>query len=232
MLARSRDADVLRARLLESSELRIEEAAQEPRSHASLAASRVLESTQAWREWGLSHNLLLNSIVEQRNSAQQSNAVKRMALSVIHRKAPFEFLRDHGVRGGERRQYFQGLYGRSHYARAVVLEHRHFLGAMCSYLCVERFCGTNSWQRIRHYERRYTNYWTLHSQAMARRDEDEITAAMDSAVVRSLRNEIRELREQLLGTAPSAADRYTLEELRRPTGDTVRLRLPRDAYQR
>lgn len=219
---------------METSELRIEQAAQEPRSYASLAAARVLESAQAWREWGLSHNLLLSPIVEQRNAARQSTAVKRMALSVIHRKAPFEFLRDHGVRGGERRSYFQRMYGRN-YARAVVLEHRHFLGAMCSFLCVQRFCGSASWQRICHYERRYTTYWTLHAKAAARREDDEIVAAMDNAVLRSLHNEIRELREQMLETPASAADRYTLEELRRPTGDTVRLRMPRpahEAYQR
>ena len=60
---------------------------------------------------------------------------------------------------------------------------------------------------------------------------------MDADVLRSLHTEVKAAREQLLDAGLSTADRYTLEELRRPTGDTVRLRRPRFAldyhdYQR
>ena len=57
---------------------------------------------------------------------------------------------------------------------------------------------------------------------------------VDTDVLQSLHTEVKEAREQLLDAGLSAADRYTLEELRRPTGDTVRMSRPRFVldYQR
>ena len=235
MLARAHDSDTLRNHMLECSELRIEEAANSADRHASLAACRVLESAKVWHDWGVSHNQLIYHIATQRNPAQQSLAVKRMALSVIHRKAPFEYLREFAVRGGARQRFFLTLFGSNDYARAVVMEHRHYISALCSYLCVDRFCGSGSLQYIREYERRYASYWNLQVQAHEREARGEkMMVEVDADVLRSLRTEVKAAREQLLDAGLSAADRYTLEELRRPTGDTVRLRRPRFAldYQR
>lgn len=235
MLGRNNDTDTLRTGMLETSELRIEEAAGSADRPARMAASRVLESAQAYREWGISHNQLISAVVMQKSAAQQVLAVKRMALSVIHRKAPFEYLRDHAVRGGARQRFFQTMYGRSDYARVAVLEHRHYTSAMCSYLCIERFCGNASLQRIRDYERRYTSFWNLQVQARERQVlGDDLSGEMDAAVLRSLRTEVEATRKELLDSRASAADRYTLEELRRPTGDTVRIRRPQflPDYQR
>jgi hypothetical protein len=224
--------------MLECSELRIEEAANSPDRHARLAAYRVLESPKTWHDWGVSHNQLISQIATQRNAAQQSLAVKRMALSMIHLKAPFEYLREYAVRGVERQRFFQTLFGSHDYARAVVQEHRHYLSAMCSYLCVDRFCGSGSLHHIRDYERRYATYWNLQVQALEREARgDSLMVEVDADLLRSLRTDVKQAREQLLDAGLSAADRYTLEELRRPTGDTVRLRRPRFApdyqdYQR
>lgn len=213
--------------MLDCSEQSLEEAARSADHHASRAAARVLESASAWRDWGVTHHQLIGAVVAQRGTAHQVQAVRRMALSVIHRKAPFEYLREHAVRGGARRRFFQAIYGTDDYARAVVLEHRHYLNAMCSYLCVDRFCGAASLQRIRAYERRYANYWNLQAQVREREARGRNMAAeVDAEVLRVLRADVRRAREQLLARV-SAADLYTIEELRRPTGDTVRMkRLP------
>lgn len=238
MLVRPHDPDTLRNRMLECSGLRIEEAANSADRHACVAAHRVLETAKAWHDWEASHNQLISHIATQRNVAQQSLAVKLMALSMIHRKAPFEYMREYSVRGGARQRFFQTLYGSHDYARAVVQEHRHYLRAMCSYLCVDRFCGGGSLQYIRDYERRYANYWNLQAQAHEREVRGErMMVEVDADVLRSLRTEVKESREQLLDVGLSAADRLTLDELRRPTGDTVRLSRPRFAmdyqnYQR
>jgi hypothetical protein len=222
------DPDTMRARMLDCSELSMEEAARSADLHASRAAARVLESASAWRDWGATHHQLIGSVVAERGTAHQVRAVRRMALSVIHRKAPFEYLRDHAVRGGARRRFFHSIYGTHDYARAVVLEHRHYLNAMCSYLCVDRFCGPGSLQRIRSYERRYTSYWTLQAKVREREAQgSHMAAEVDAEVLRVLRADVRQARELLLESRVSAADLYTIEELRRPTGDTVRMkRLP------
>lgn len=235
MLARPDNSDSLRNRMLECSVLRIEEAVNSADHHASVAAHRVLETAKAWHDWEASHNQLVSHIATQRNAAQQSLAVKRMALSMIHLKAPFEYLRDYAVRGGARQRFFSTLFGSHDYARAVVREHRNYLSAMCSYLCVDRFCGGGSLQFIRDYERRYANYWNLQVQARERESRGEtMLVEVDTDVLQSLHTEVKEAREQLLDAGLSAADRYTLEELRRPTGDTVRMSRPRFVldYQR
>ncbi len=237
-MARAHDSDTLRSRMLECSEQRIEEAANSADRHASVAAYRVLESAKTWHDWEVSHNQFVSQVATQRHAAQQALGVKRMALAVIHRKAPFEYLRDFAVRGGARQSFFLNLFGSTDYARAVVREHRNYLSAMCSYLCVDRFCGSGSLQYIRDYERRYSTYWNLQVLAHEREARGEkMLMEVDADVLRALHTEVKAAREQLLDAGLSAADRYTLEELRRPTSDTVRLRRPRFAldyqdYQR
>lgn len=227
MLSQGQDSDTLRDRMLECSELRIEEAANSPDRHASRAALRVLECPRAWHDWEVSHRLHISFIATQRNSVRQSQALKRMALWMIHRKAPFEFLREHTVRGGARQRFFQLQFGSNDYASAMVREHRSYLKAMCSYLCVDRFCGSATLHRIRDYECRYSAYWTLQVQAREREVRGEtLMEEVDADALQSLRLELTEARERLLSTHVSAADRHTLEELRQPTGDTVRIHRP------
>ena len=173
MLVRPHDPDTLRNRMLECSGLRIEEAANSADRHAWVAAHRVLETAKAWHDWEASHNQLISHIATQRNVAQQSLAAKLMALSMIHRKAPLEYGREYSVRGGARQRFFQTLYGSRETARAVVQGHRHYLRAMCSYLCVDRFCGGGSLQYIRDYERRMLTTGICRRSARAGRSRRE-----------------------------------------------------------
>jgi hypothetical protein len=85
---------------------------------------------------------------------------------------------------------------------------------MCSYLCVDRFCGPASLQRIRHYERAYTRYWRA------------CNSGCDGSLLQLLRQRIQAARSSVIDAPDAVADEKTLEELRRPTGDTLRLRFP------
>lgn len=219
--------NLLRERMMERSELRIQSAANGEPGHAADAANRILETAYAWRDWSASHNRLLGHIALQRRSTQQVQAVRRMALSMIHRKAPFEYLRDRDVRGARRHQFFRDLYGSSDYARALVQEHRNYVSSVCSYLCIDTFCSEASLHRIRAYERCYTSFWqALTNVRLAGAGSDQ--AARDRHLVDYLRRATRAAHARVLDVAGTAADEKTLEELRRPTGDTVRMRgLPR-----
>jgi hypothetical protein len=212
--------------MMECSELRIGAAAASEEGHAGLAASRVLESAHAWRDWGSSHSLLLESVAARRRTAQQLQAIRLMALSMIHRKAPFEYLRDHELRGLSRHRFFLSMFGSSDYVRAMVREHRSYLSAMCSYLCIDSFCGPASLQRIRSYERAYTYYWQAHVTLQLKGSGAVATAGHHAALVQYLRREVTQARERVLNAGTSLADQQTLDELRRNTGDTVRLLRP------
>lgn len=219
---RPRDPSFLR-RMMECSELRISMIAQMEDGHAQQAAARVLESTHAYREWETTHSQLLRGIADQKRLARQIDAVKRSALSMIHRKAPFEYLRDQQVSGRERHRFFRVLYGEHDFARAVVREHRQYLTSFCSYICIDQFCGEGTLQSIRRYERLYTSYWQANTRSRLLEKTGSPQAAA-AELLQYLRDEVEDARLRVLERQPNRADALTIEELRHPTGDTVRLR--------
>jgi hypothetical protein len=149
---------------------------------------------------------------------------------MIHRKASFEFLRDRGIRGPDRQRFFDATYGRNTHGRAIVLEHRHFVRAMCSFICVEDLCGPGSLQQIREYERIYNRYWFARA-AVHMGGAGAQGLVRTAGVLDELRRKAVIARQRLLAVAPSSEDVLTLAELRQPTGDTLRLpalRLRRD----
>jgi hypothetical protein len=76
-------------------------------------------------------------------------------------------------------------------------------------------------QSIRAYERIYTRYW----QARVAAHLGEDVAGHGNALLRDyLHQKARAARELLLNRAPTTDDELTLADLRRPVGDTVRLR--------
>jgi hypothetical protein len=106
---------------------------------------------------------------------------------------------------------------------AVVREHRQYLTSFCSYICIDQFCGDGTLQRIHHYEKLYTSYWQTHtrSRLLARNHAPD---AVGAGLLHYLRDEVEDARHRVLDTRPNRADALTIEELRHPTGDTVRLR--------
>jgi hypothetical protein len=210
----------MRERMMERSEARIEVVANHGDGHAARAAGRVMESAQAWQDWSASHIRLLDSIATQQRSPAQVQAVRRMALSVIHRKAPFEGLRDLRIHGDARTRFFESLYGSHNCARTLLLEHHSFVRAMCSYVCVEDLCGLGTLLRIRAYERIYTRYW----QARMCSSLEPAGGQAESRLRDRLRQQVITARDLLLAREPGSDDELTLAELRRPTGDTVRMR--------
>lgn len=223
MRAKSPPARTLLARMMERSELRLTEAAQFEEGYARQAATRVLESPQSFRDWEIAHSQIMAPIAGEQRLDRQARAVRRMALSMVHRKAPFEFLRDRNVCGRDRHRFFDVIFGEGDFARAMVREHQTYLVSFCSFLCVERFCAPSSVNGILEYERAYTSYWQAHANyRMGLRGDIE----RDVSLIQYLRDDVELARRRVLETTPSKADELTLEELRRPTGDTVRTRRP------
>jgi hypothetical protein len=222
------DDSTMLARMMECSELRISEIARSDEGYRRQAASRVLESADAFRHWEGSHSQLVRGIVAERKTEAQVQAVKRTAMSLIHRKAPFEFLRDRRVRGVARHHFFGVMYGQTDFASAMVREHRDYLVSTCSYLCVDQFCAVITMDRISEYEKTYTNYWRAHAACLLLESKRSDQYEQNAALAQCIREDLQRARERVLGSAPNRADSLTLEELRRPTGDTVKMRVLRE----
>jgi hypothetical protein len=217
-----KEENTMRARMLECSELRISEIARVEHGHRKLVASRVLESTYTFRQWDDSHTQLIRGIVAEHKTDRQLLAIKRVALAMIHLKAPFEYLRDQRVQGAERHRFFNDLYGGRDFASAVVQEHRNYVTSYCSYLCIDRFCSPDTMNHIVDYEKSYTNYWRSRTACLTGTRQSSNREAQFELLL-CIREELQKSRERVLDAAPNRADSLTLEELRRPTGDTVRM---------
>jgi hypothetical protein len=226
MLRKNPDAKVLLERMMERSELRISEAAKFEGGYRKQAASRVLESPQTFRQWEGAHSQLLRPIAGELRTNNQVLAVKRMALSMIHRKAPFEYLRDKHVRGADRHRFISVMYGPHDVNQMMVREHHNYLTSACSYLCVDKFCAPATVHFIAEYEKLYTSYWQTRTSYLL---ETSQSAGHEShfALLQCIRGDLQKARDRVLVGTPSKADALTLEELRRPTGDTVKLQILR-----
>jgi hypothetical protein len=106
----------------------------------------------------------------------------------------------------------------------VVREHRNYLSSVCSYLCVDQFCASITMDRISEYEKTYTNYWRVHTSCLLESTQSS-EYEQHAALAQCIREDLQKARERILSTAPNRADTLTLEELRRPTGDTVKMKV-------
>jgi hypothetical protein len=86
---------------------------------------------------------------------------------------------------------------------------------------VEDFCGLGTLQRIREYEHIFTRYWQAQASIRLIAAPNENAVPEPPALDRWRRRMIA-ARQRLLASEPGP-DEVTLAELRRPTGDTVRL---------
>jgi hypothetical protein len=206
--------------MMDCSQQQISEIAQHGHANEKLVASRVLESQYSRRRWEDSHCHLLRNVVNAITTEEQIQSIKRMGLAMIHRKAPFEYLRDRHVCGPARRRFFKVVYGRQDYCSAFVREHRSYLEAGASYLCIDRFCADSSMRLLNDYEERYAVY--LRAQFCQLDDEYCGMNVRAAAWLGYLRKDLQRQRRMLLGLRASRADAMTLEELYAPAGDTVR----------
>jgi hypothetical protein len=224
-------ARLMLERMMECSEEQISEVAKYGEQHQKLVACRVLESPHNFRQWEGAHSQLLKQIVEAPSTGQQVREVKRMALSMIHRKTPFEYLRDRKISGPARHHFFRVTYGQRDFATCVVNEHRNYLVACASYICVDRFCCDATMQDITNYEKRYNSYWRANTEHLLDEDRHSVSASPEE-VLGQIRVDLQRFRSKVLNATPHKADTLTLEELRRPTGDTVRLQYPHPLHPR
>ena len=89
-------------RLMEESQRRLANAVLSKLPYEERVATRLLDSARDYRRWESEHATLMQRIAVERLPGVQKAQLLNFSLSLIHRKALFEYLRDEQVRGTRR----------------------------------------------------------------------------------------------------------------------------------
>ena len=134
------EAGFTAARLMEYSEHFLARAALSEMPHRSQLAVRLLQDKPLHRRWENAHGLLMHGVAAPARPADRVVEMRKVSFLTLHRKAPFEYMRDRHVTGTARRHLIQALFGTQHYAQCLVREHMAFLHSACSLICVDALC--------------------------------------------------------------------------------------------
>ena len=218
------------ARLMEESEARVGMAACFDSPVDMLVASRLLEHPDAYRRWEAEHDRLMRAVSEQARRARQVVALRSTAFALVHRKATFEYLRDRQITGAKRRRLFALFCGFRDYTNAVLAEHRNYVRCSSSYLCTHHLAehlmqDAAFDEPLRIYEQWYAEYFRAFCDAALAETEEEkrATAAMD-ALRPLLKYQLAEARKAILAMPQMPAEDWREAQIRKPTGDTQRVR--------
>ena len=148
----------------------------------------------------------------------------------MHRKALFEYLRDCQVRGARRHRLFALFYGFRDYTNAVLAEHGNYVRCSSSYLCMN-YLGEHLMrdaaldEPLQIYERWYAEYFrTFCDVALAETEEEKHKVAAMEALQPLLKYQLAEARQAILQMPQVPAEEWREASIRKPTGDTQRLR--------
>ena len=122
-------------RLMEESQLRISNAVLSGEPEEERLAARILDNARVYHNWENEHATLMRRIAAERLPGVQKAQLLTISLSLIHRKALFEYLRDDRVRGIRRQAIMAHFFTHRDYASAVVAEHGRYVQSAASYLC-------------------------------------------------------------------------------------------------
>jgi hypothetical protein len=207
---------------------RIEGALHSKDAQEHVVAQRILASTAAWNAWELEHSGLMRQVADFVVLRNQAVALRHAALRLIHGKALFEYLKKHSLRGDARARIVAHFHQTLVYEHAVVAEHTVYVRKSASFLCASHL-GTELvhdpafLDPMVQYETLFTEYFELYcSTLLPQADED---ANSEPALLPLLKHQLNEWRWVILNPKQALPHLQRESELRRPSGDTQKLRL-------
>lgn len=214
-------------RLMEYSELHLAKAVHSDHNEEAQLATRLLDNVSLYSSWEQSHGRLMREVAAVSRPAGQLAELRKISFSTLHRKAPFQYLRDRHIVGSARRQLIQKLFGTQHYGRTLVREHAAYISAACSYMCADSICGElvgdgAFCEALSHYESAYAEYYRAYCDSLLA-ESDEDSAAPLKTLLPYLRYQLKIIRDHLLAGAPQQSDFQQLQALYAKTGDTQKL---------
>jgi len=199
-----------REKLMEESEAVLAQAARTGSNRERGVATQLLAHPSDYRRWESEHLRLMAAVAGTPRPGLQVRALLSTSVSLIHRKALFEYLRDHGPRGGQRRLLIHHFHGFNSYTQAVVAEHSNYLRSFASLICAEGIGATllahqAFGEPLRAYEQLYAEYFRNYCHSVlaptASADDDTV-----SALLPYLKQDVLDVRTRLLAM-PAVAER-------------------------
>jgi hypothetical protein len=163
----------------------------------------------------------------QRRVPRQAATLKATCFSLIHRKALFEHLRDRKLHGRAREQLLHFFHQSRGYSRALIDEHETYLLSACSYMCSSHVGSAVIRDGVfedpmRRYEELYKEYFRLFCEGTIVAGD---SAASSRALLPYLKYQINAQRLAVLAMPRRTPSLLRDAALRRPTGDTEKLRV-------
>jgi hypothetical protein len=219
------------AHLMEYSERFVALTAQSAANNESQIATRVLQDVSLYRKWEQGHERLMRGVAAMRRAPLQSLELKRIAFLTLHRKAPFEYLRDRQVTGQARRQLVRALFGTQPYTSCILREHTAYLSSACSYFCTDSLCGELMREpafcdALAQYESSYSEYYRAYCDSLLAEQAGEVSPMQ--ALLPYLRYQLKIIRDHMLSGASQESEFTQLQALYNKVGDTQRLPVLRE----
>ena len=219
------------SRLMRESERCLEHAASSGDERQQFVAGRILGSVSLWCQWEIEHKTLVREVASFAGTDAQSMALRSGALGLIHRKALFEYLRTNRLSDSARRRVIGYFRGSLQYTDAVISEHGQYLRSAGSHLCAHHLgvavLMDGVFQSpVARYEELYTEYFQAFCETLLGAVDTE-AADQRRSVLPLLKHEVTRLHASILTLPRTKIDLDYEALLRRPTGDTLRIKRPR-----
>lgn len=179
--------------LMTASEYALQDATQSSEPRESRIASTILDDHKKYREWELRHANLLRPVAEQSARKHQVLALRQADVHLIHRRALFQYLQTHEVRGELRQQLFRLFHATLDHDEAILAEHRQYMLAFSSGISTNHIVDVmqddTSTRFVEQYEKTFARYFEM---------KCFIATARDSDCIRIVRSSLRDIQGQLM----------------------------------
>ncbi len=155
-------------RLMDESEQALLDATDAKSKRESRIAEHILSDPNMHRLWEARHAELVRPVAEQGKRVQQVFALRDIEVHLVHKRALFDHIRHHELRGLERDQMFAALYGPKDIRDAILAEHRQYMLAVSSHLSTGHLINVMydplGNRLLRQYATLYRDYFDLYGQ--------------------------------------------------------------------
>jgi hypothetical protein len=195
--------------LMDESEQALHAAAQQESGTDARIARQIISDSRTHGLWEARHAELVRPVAEQNGRAPQVIALRDLEVRLVHRRALFDHIREHQLRGKDRERLFQVFYGPREFQDAVLAEHRQYMLAVSSRVSADHLIDVMSDPRskklLEEYEAAYARYFDLYCYVVG--TEDRACAEATMHLMTLARQQAERLRQRINTERPHSYDR-------------------------
>ena len=162
--------------LMDESEQALYVAAQQESGADSRIAKQIISDSKTHGLWEARHAELVRPVAEHTGRTPQVIALRDVEVRLVHRRALFDHIREHELRGEQRERLFRVFYGPREFQDAVLAEHRQYMLAVSSRVSADHLIDVMSdpvsKKLLAEYETIYARYFGLYCYVAGARDRD------------------------------------------------------------